>query len=426
MKLRSVVFLVFFVFFIQGLSCGAQEARRADDPREAARRRALESERRGEPRRAPAAERLPEAAPSGEIEDRIVELVAEGRDTEALRLVDEAERESGPSARLFLARSSVYVATLRPRLAAECAERARHAAEEVLRSAPGDRAALAARATALVLSQRFEEAAAAIGVALEAGSDDVDLKLAAAGLRIAARGAGDPRRELDSVAPRNSASLRALMTRASLEKNLGLPGEAVKTLEFVLRARPGLPGALANMAACMADLGSREREYGYASQALTKCPDHVVARVNQAEALIHLGGAESAIGSLDLAIARQEDLSLGHFLKGIALLSLGRNAESIRSLETAIAQWDRDADYHANLAKVAYQTGDFARALRACDAALKLDPGLANTHADRATVLNSLGRYDDAILAADAALRIEPANPYARNAKWVALSNRNR
>ncbi len=170
------------------------------------------------------------------------------------------------------------------------------ACDQILASHPDDVDALSAKAAALVMMRRFEEAAALYPRALEHRRDDLRLRFNYAVVLSRLSRFGEAIRHYELVLAARPDHAKAMYNLAVILQDEGKLTDAAKLWARVTRANPGLAGAWFNRGVVALQLGESEA----ARQAFVRADELEPGR---ADTRVNLGAACQGLGQLPQAIA---------------------------------------------------------------------------------------------------------------------------
>ena len=151
-----------------------------------------------------------------------------------------------------------------------------------------------ARAAALHLEDRREEALSVLNGAIDAGESEAEL----------------------------------FSARALLQYELGQFAEAASGYEQVLSLHPQHPTAPYNLAVCYERLGRWQDAAAAFSKAVQREPNRLDARLGLGIALLHLEKAQPALEAFEKVLAEAPDQETAQFGKGVALQLMAKLDEA--------------------------------------------------------------------------------------------------
>jgi protein O-GlcNAc transferase len=255
------------------------------------------------------------------------------------------------------------------------------------------------------------------------------------------------------VLAREAAHVEALLLRAVIAIEGGVPAAAAQLLDRLIALRPDYAEARLTLGHALLDLGRSDEALrafrgavglkpdlaaahnglGLAFQKLGLWPAAraalqraVAVQPDYAEAWTNLGNVLWAQGELETAVAAHRealkfrpDYAIAYANLGTALRAAGRLAEATAAYREAVARAPGLAAVLNDLGSVLRETGDAAAALDAFDRALALEPANAGVQYNRGVALTDLDRLPEAHAALRRAVELDPS----RAAAHYALGN---
>lgn len=171
-----------------------------------------------------------------------------------------------------------------------------------------------------------------------------------------------------------------------------------------LKALPGRPSTLANLAATRIAMGRHEEALPLLDAVIQASPQDVQAWSHRGVALAGLGRDELAQASHERAIKIDTQRLEDWVHRASALNRLGRHAEALTCLDRALALAPETADLHLRRGQTLIALQRLGEALTALETALTHDPHRADAWSDRGALLSDLGRPEEALQAWQRAL----------------------
>jgi tetratricopeptide (TPR) repeat protein len=273
-------------------------------------------------------------------------------------------------------------------------------ADRVLRVAPLDWNAHAARGQALMVLDRPGDALAALDRAAEccphAGAFPVNRVMALARLG-----------SLDAALEAAEQALEPRLYDAGLHNvrgivlaRLGRSEDALAAFRRAVRLDPRSAGTHYNLGSALFKAGRHADAVKTLHAALECCGPFPGPSS-------HFSDKASARTSRDRLLPKV------HALLAEALSKLGERERALAEVKRAVELAPEAANVRASYAAVLATLQRFEDAVRECDRAIELDPACWKAHANRASSLNNLRRYEDALPNAQRAIELRPESAHA-------------
>lgn len=164
-------------------------------------------------------------------------------------------------------------------------------------------------------------------------------------------------------------------SRALADHRLGRLDAAARRYRAILKAVPGHPAALCNLAALLGERGETAAAESYYRQLIAAEPADAETRANFANLLTRSGRLNDAEAEYRAALDLQPDLAAARINLGHLCLSLGRPVEAAEQFAAATDLRPDSAEAHFHLAVARERAGDRAGARAAYRTALGVAPG---------------------------------------------------
>jgi tetratricopeptide (TPR) repeat protein len=297
---------------------------------------------------------------------------------------------------------------------------------------PDKRALRIAKAAALAMNGRLEEAR---GLLRELLADEPG-ELAALGLRFQI---AVLTRELGEVADSEQLVAAAARLNRSRPDSPQVAGVAAFAYDFAgrweeaadayacaIELNPDEPQFRDARGVVLGRLGRDDEALELFTEALKAMPANVAVLDHRGTALTRLGRHEEALAMFDRATELAPDVAEFHYRCGMELGGLGRHAEAVERFQRAIELAPQNVNVYVGQARSLLGLDRAEDALQSCDRALELDSGSINSHGMRGVVLMALGRAEEAVDAYKHLTVLAPEDPRPYHSMAYAFWNLSR
>ncbi|MCA9186757.1 MAG: tetratricopeptide repeat protein, partial [Planctomycetales bacterium] len=217
----------------------------------------------------------------------------------------------------------------------------------------GDVDTLQALAQALANQEKYGEAIARLGEAIELDPQSSASYTIRARIRAVQERPEDALKDLDKALDLNSRDLNALILRAQLRSSDGKLESAMSDVERILRLRPELPEALLMRSLIHAGMGHFNNAIRDLRVVMNANPDNVQLKLQLASYLVLQHRPMEAIEVYSDIIDNAQRVPTDAYRgRGDVLLSVGKHAQAINDYEKVLSEDPKDGSVLNNLAWV--------------------------------------------------------------------------
>ncbi len=198
--------------------------------------------------------------------------------------------------------------------------------------------------------------------------------------------------------------------------------EALEALTTVRELQPEVPGAHTNRSIVLRRLGRIEEAIAEAHEAVRLGPDNAIAHDALGSALGEVGEFEEALAAGETAAALAPDNAriLGNL--AATLDQMGRSEEALEVFGRAVAMDPENSYLRVRMGLALSHLGRRLEALQVIEKAVEFAPGSAEAHSYLGKALTDVGRHEEALAAFAEASEIEPDDPLPWRNKLAALT----
>jgi predicted TPR repeat methyltransferase len=200
-----------------------------------------------------------------------------------------------------------------------------------------------------------------------------------------------------SIAPDTFERARRFFVDGNAAFAAGRLAEAEACFRTSLKALPGRPSTVANLALTLQRLGRDRDALALLDETLAAQPGEAALWSLRGGVLDALDQPAEALASHERALGLDPQRAQDHFHAGTLLLRLGRPQAALEALEFACADAAAPAAAHHRRGQALLALERRDEALAAWDRALALDPAFADAWADRGTLMHERGQDAEAV-----------------------------
>ena len=205
----------------------------------------------------------------------------------------------------------------------------------------------------------------------------------------------------------------AFNNRGNTLQKLGRLHEAVASYDKALELRADYPEALNNRGKAYQAMGRHDEAYKSFNQAVEKRAAYAEACNNRGNALQEMRRFEEALRSYDLAIEAAPQFTEAWNNRGNALQELRRYQEALECYDKAIALRPEYPEAFSNRGNALQRLKRPEDALLSYEKAIELKPNYPEAFNNRANLLKDMKRHDEALRNYDKAVELRPDYPEA-------------